>query len=344
MKKTKIVVIGGGTGTAVVLSGLKQYPQLELTAIVVVSDDGGSTGRLRDEFGFLPAGDLRQCLAALATGDNESLIRDILLYRFSERSSLAGHNLGNLILTALEDLAQQRKDSPARAIEIASRVFEVAGQVYPISEKPADLVINYQNQQIIGEKNLDNPNLGGQKIKKISFKKKQKIYHRAAQAIREADLVILGPGDLYASLLANTLVEGFAEALQDNLKHGGQFVYILNLMTHYSQTHQMSALDHLLEVKKYCCRQPDYILLNKEKIAPHILAHYASQNEWPVADNLEQAKKQQINKINWSKLIIKRQQLLSTVLVKQDPSHSHSLLRHDKNKLAKAILKIIAQH
>lgn len=341
MQKKKIVVIGGGTGTAVVLSGLKQYPDLEITAIVVVTDNGGSTGRLRDEFGFLPAGDLRQCLAALATGDNESLIRDILLYRFSKKSSLAGHNLGNLILTALEDLAQKRKDSPARAIEIASRVFETAGRVYPISEHPADLVIDYQDEQVIGEKNLDNPQLGGRKIKKISLKKKQKIYYRAAQAIEEADLLILGPGDLYASLLANTLVEGFAETLKKNQQQGGQFVYVLNLMTHFSQTHQMTAIDHLSEVSKYCQRQPDYILINSEKIAPKILKHYASQNEWPVVDDLNQAKKNSQSTINWPELNIKRRQLLSTILVSRDPSHSHSLLRHDKNKLAKSLINIL---
>jgi uncharacterized cofD-like protein len=341
MHKKKIVVIGGGTGTAVVLSGLKQYPELEITAIVVVTDDGGSTGRLRDEFGFLPAGDLRQCLAALATGNNEELIRDILLYRFSKKSSLAGHNLGNLILTALEDLAQKRKDSPARAIEIASRVFETAGRVYPISEHPADLVIDYQNEQIIGEKNLDNPQFGGRQIKKISLKKKQKIYHRAERAIEEADLIILGPGDLYASLLANTLVEGFAQAMQKNQKKAGKFVYVLNLMTHFSQTHQMTALDHLSEVTKYCQRQPDYILINKEKVAPKILKHYASQNEWPVVDDLNQAKKKKTSAIDWTKLSIKRHHLLSTILVKNEPSHSHSLLRHDRNKLAKALLKIL---
>ncbi len=342
MKKKKVVVIGGGTGTAVVLSGLKQYPQLTISAIVVVSDNGGSTGRLRDEFGFLPAGDLRQCLASLATGENESLIRDILLYRFSEQSSLKGHNLGNLIITALEDLAKQRKDSSARAIEIASKIFEIAGKVYPVSEQAADLVIDYEDKQIIGEKYLDDPTLGGQKIKKIRFKKPQKIYHRAAQAIAEADLVILGPGDLYASLLANTLASGFAGAMQNNLNNGGKFLYILNLMTHFSQTHNMSALDHLQEVVKYCQRQPDVVLLNKEKIIPTVLKHYAGQNEWPVLDNLSQAKRQkQPTKIDWSKLKIKRRDLLSTVLVSQNRSHSHSLLRHDKDKLAKAIIQIL---
>jgi uncharacterized cofD-like protein len=343
MKKKKVLVIGGGTGTAVVLSGLKQYPQLEISAIVVVSDNGGSTGRLRDEFGFLPVGDLRQCLAALATGENESLIRDILLYRFNEKSSLKGHNLGNLILTALEDLAKQRKDSSARAIEIASKIFETAGRVYPISEQAADLVIDYENQQIIGEKHLDNPKFGGQKIKKIRFREAKKIYHRAARAIKEADLIILGPGDLYASLLANALASGFTKAMQDNLNAGGKFLYVLNLMTHFSQTHNMSAADHLREVTTYCQRQPDYILLNKEKIAPKILKHYASQNEWPVVDDLKQAKKtKQLTEIDWSKLTIKRYDLLSTILVNQNQSHSHSLLRHDKDKLAKAVIQILA--
>lgn len=342
MKNKKVVVIGGGTGTAVVLSGLKQYPQLAITAIVVVSDNGGSTGRLRDEFGFLPAGDLRQCLAALATGENESLIRDILLYRFSKESSLKGHNLGNLILTALEDLAKQRKDSSARAIEIASKIFEIAGRVYPISEQAADLVIDYEDRQIIGEKYLDDPKLGGQKIKKIKFKKAQKIYHRAAQAIKEADLIILGPGDLYASLLANSLVDGFAKSLQDNLNAGGKFVYVLNLMTHFSQTHQMSALDHLREVTKYCQRQPDYILINRETISPKVIEHYASQSEWPVLNDLNQAKKQgKFSEIDWSKLNIRERNLLSTILVSHDQSHSHSLLRHDKDKVAKAILEIL---
>jgi len=330
MKSKQVVVIGGGTGTAVVLSGLKKYPQLNITAIVVVSDDGGSTGRLRDEFGFLPVGDLRQCLAALAKGETEKIVRDILLYRFGENSSLQGHNLGNLILTALEDLSQRRNEGQAQAIEMASRVFRIAGQVFPVSEEPADLVIDYGDKKIIGEKNLDNPQLGGQKIKNISFKEKRTIYHRAAQAIAEADLVVLGPGDLYASLLANSLATGFPQALQKNNKHGGQFLYISNLMTHFSQTHQMTAQEHLDEVIKYCQRQPDFVLLNQEPINPKILKRYQQQNEWPVQDDLPKDDRGQIL----------RRPLLSTVIA-QENKHSHSLLRHDKDKLAQAILEIL---
>jgi len=328
MKKKKIVVIGGGTGTAVVLSGLKQYPQFDISAIVVVSDDGGSTGRLRDEFGFLPVGDLRQCLAALASGENEALVRELLLYRFSEKSSLQGHNLGNLILTALEDIAKNQVQSPAQAIEMASQIFRVAGQVFPISEEAADLVIDYENKQVIGEKNLDDPKFGGKKIKQISFRSPCQIYANAAAAIQSADLVILGPGDLYGSLLANALADGFSQALKENKAGGGRFLYISNLMSHYSQTAGMSARDHLEEVLRYCQRQPDLVLLNNEKISQKILKHYASQNEWPVLDDLT------------GKTVMRRP-LLATVLKQIDPAHAHSLLRHDKDKLAQAILEIL---
>jgi len=151
----------------------------------------------------------------------------------------------------------------------------------------------------------------------------------------------MGPGDLYASLLANTLVDGFAKAMQTNQQRGGQFVYVLNLMTHFSQTHRMTALDHFSEVSQYCQRQPDYILINNEQIPLQILKHYASQNEWPVVDDLQQDDKETATTIDWSKLNIKRHQLLSTILVNHDSHHSHSLLRHDKNKLATALLQIL---
>lgn len=331
MAKKKIVVIGGGTGSAVALSGLKNQANVELSAVVVVSDNGGSTGRLRDEFGFLPVGDLRQCIAALASGENEQDIRRLLLYRFDQNSSLKGHNLGNLILTSLENMT----GSASKAVEIASKIFRINGEVLPISEDSVHLVINYADgSSLIGEKNLDDQALGGKKIASIALDRPATIYARAKQAIIDADLLVLGPGDLYGSLLPNALVEGFTEALKENQKNGGKLAYISNLMTHYSQTYQMTARDHLHEVEKYCQRQVDYVLINNSPIPAEILQTYALANDAPVVDDLPEK--------NDRRKYFKTD-LLSTTLVKPSPNDPlpRSLIRHHKQKLAKKLLETI---
>ncbi|MGI5827921.1 MAG: gluconeogenesis factor YvcK family protein [Patescibacteria group bacterium] len=324
MNKKRIVVIGGGTGTSVVLSGLKQTGKCELSAIVVVSDSGGSTGRLRDEFGFLPVGDLRQCLAALATGEHQEEVREVLLYRFSKGNGLAGHNLGNLILTALEDL----KLTPGKAIETAGQIFRIDGNVYPITEENVNLVIEYGNGLIkIGESNLDDPKLGGQKIASIKLSPRASIYNKAAQAIRQADLVILGPGDLYGSLLPNTLVRGFKTTLRQSR---AQFVYIVNLMTHFSQTHGMTASSHVDEVVRYTGRKPDIIIINSSPISQSVLKRYASQKEYPVKDDL----------LAKNGYCIVRSDCLSQIMAKpvEGDTIPRNLLRHDGQKLAKILL------
>ncbi len=326
----KIVVIGGGTGSAVALSGLKNYKDIDLSAVVVVSDNGGSTGRLRDEFGFLPVGDLRQCIAALATGENEKEIRQLLLYRFDKNSSLQGHNLGNLILTSLENLT----GSASKAVEVASKIFRIGGQVLPISNDIVNLVIHYSDgTSAVGEKNLDDAANGGKKIQSISLDKEAFIYEKAAQAITEADLVVFGPGDLYGSLLPNTLVRGFEQALNDNKKRGGKFAYIGNLMTHYSQTNKMTANDHLLEIEKYCQRKADFVLINNSQIPTEILKLYEKANDFPVVDDLQDTQE--------TKII--RGDLILTTMIKAEENDStpRSLIRHHKKKLAENLLQLI---
>lgn len=328
MLKATITVIGGGTGTSVVLSGLKQTRKCKLNAIVVVSDSGGSTGRLRDEFGFLPVGDLRQCLVALADGEFQEEVRDVLLYRFNKGNGLTGHNLGNLILTALEDLHQ----TPGKAIETAGRIFRIDGNVYPITERNVNLVIEYKNGLVkIGESNLDDPNLGGQKITAIKLSPRASLYKKAAKAIHEADLIVLGPGDLYGSLLPNTLVRGFKSTLRQSK---ARFIYIVNLMTHYSQTHGMSASDHIREVTRYCGRKPDSVIINTKPIPSAVLTHYASQKEFPVKDD--------VNRADGYHII--RQDCLSHIIIKsvEGDTTPRSLLRHDSRKLATILFSCLA--
>lgn len=325
----QITVIGGGTGTSVILSALKKLPQVKLSAIVVVSDNGGSTKRLRDEFGFLPVGDLRQCLTALADGVNQELVREILLYRFQKGTGLAGHNLGNLILTALEDL----HSSPAQAIEVAAKIFRIRGTVLPVTEDVTQLKIEYADGTVLeGEDHLDDPKLGGKKITHISLNPPASLYPKAKQALLASQTIILGPGDLYGSLLPNTLAEGFKTALKES---SGTFVYIVNLMTRFTQTHLMTAREHVEAVVKYAGRQPDVIILNTGIIPDQLLKKYAEQNELPVQDDLA----------DWEKLHpqtkVIRGDFVSKVIAKPVAGDAleRSLLRHDGEKLAAVLVK-----
>jgi len=323
----KIVVIGGGSGSSVVLNGLKQNLDFELSAIVVVTDSGGSTGRLRDEFGFLPVGDIRQCIAALADGEYSEEIRKMLLYRFKKGEGLRGHNLGNLILTAFEDIY----DSPGQAIEMVTKMFCIGGKVIPVTEKQVDLVIEYEDGKVlIGEKTLDDPKNGGQKIKKIKLSPNAPIYHQAKKAILDADVLIMGPGDLYASILPCTKTKGFKKAIKQSK---AKIIYNVNLMTHYAQTHNMTAQCHIEAITKHIGRSPDFVIINKEPIPTKILNYYKAHKEFPVQDNVKEN----------SKFKIYREKLTSNILINQKDNDTvpRSILRHDSQKLAKVIAKII---
>ena len=320
----KVVVIGGGTGSSVVLTGLKNSSNIDLTSLAVVTDSGGSTGRLRDEFGFLPVGDLRQCLMALADGDTQDDIRDLLLYRFTKGNGLQGHNLGNIILTALEDI----KDSPGKDMEAASKIFRVKGKVFPITEVDAHLMITYEDgQQLIGEHFLDDHSKGGKKITNLQLSKPAPLYKNAKKAILEADTIVVGPGDLYGSLLPHSLVKNFKQTFK---KSTAKFVYVVNLMTHFSQTHDLTAQDHVDLIEKYFGKYPDVIIINSGKIPPTLLKTYEDQKEFPVIDDLEKKAK------------IIRSDMISKVVAQQNNNDKikRSLLRHDSEKLANILKKI----
>jgi uncharacterized cofD-like protein len=323
-KDPSIIVIGGGTGTSTVLTSLKPHFQ-HLTAIVSVADSGGSTGRLRDEFGFLPVGDLRQSLAALAKEGSQSWIRKLLLYRFGKGKGLKGHNLGNLILTALQDMA----GSTTTALEIASHIFRLKGNIYPATGENVQLVVQYENGKVlIGEDHLNNHGDKAEKIQSIHLSPPAKIYSKSAEAIESADLVIIGPGDYYASLAAALSVDGMKEVM---VRAKGKIMYIVNLMTRFNQTHDMTAKDHLLGIEEMIGRKVDHVLINNGKIAKKMLEVYAREQEFPVQDDLANDSRKMLADV-----------VATTPPKKQDGDLlERTLLRHDPKKLAHVIMEIL---
>lgn len=320
-----IVTIGGGTGTFVVLSGLKHIPNAELTAVVSVLDDGGSTGRLRDAYGFLPPGDARQALVALAEdGNGESLMRDLFNYRFS-KGDIAGHNFGNLFLTALSDIM----GSGARALEEASRVLRVHGKVIPVSEKPGTLVAKLQNgETVVGEHAIDTRTPGRSPIAELSTKENVEASAEAKSAILSADAIILGPGDLYASTLANFAVAGLSDAVKNSK---AKLIYIVNLFTKAGETDGYSAQRHVDEVARYAGRHPDAILIHSGEFAKDVLALYEKEHEFPVVDDLPE---------NPS---VFRSAFADVAIAKKTEGDAvvRSLIRHNSAKLREAIEGIL---
>lgn len=323
----RIVIIGGGTGSFVVLSGLKKWP-VALAAIVAVTDDGGSTGRLRDEFGFLPVGDMRQCIAALSDENIDSHLMNLLLYRFDKgEKGLKGHSLGNLILTALEDIT----GSESRGLEMAGQIFKLKGQIFPVSLKLVKLVAYYNNgKKIVSEHKIEVKKLKqGERISKLTTQPKARINPRAKKLIEQADLIILGPGDLFDSTIANLVIQGVPPAIK---KSGALIVNVVNLMTLRSQTEGFKASDHVKTLEQYLGKKVDYILMNTASIPKKILKNYREkEGEYPVADDL--GKDERV--IRGDFLDRKKFKKSSGDVLKR------SLIRHSPEKLARKIIKIL---
>ena len=325
----KIVVIGGGTGTFVVLSGLKRYP-VDLTAVVSMADSGGSNKIIRDEFGLLPPSDIRQCLVALneGGGEEQKLLRELFMYRFSKAGSTKGHTFGNLLIAALSDIT----GSEIEAIKAAGKLLRIKGKVLPVSMTNTNLKAIYEDGSVVvGEHEIDEPEFDGKlHIKKLSLKPTAIIYPEAEKAILSANLIVIGPGDLYTSLLANIVVRGVNAALQ-NTK--AKIAYVVNLMTKRGQTYGFTAEDHLFEMEKYLGRPVDYVIYNSAKFPQNVLRKYKKEDEYPVADDL---------KILDSRRII-RSGLLTTEEIKRVSGDilKRSLIRHDPKKLARVLMKIL---
>ncbi|NMB84414.1 YvcK family protein [Candidatus Roizmanbacteria bacterium] len=321
----KITVIGGGTGTFVVLTGLKVHP-LDLSVIVSMMDSGGSTGRLRDQLGVLPPGDIRQCLLALS--EAPLLWRRLFLYRF-DSGDFYGHNFGNIFISALEKVSSDYNE----VIKNASYILKTKGQVIPVTLEKTHLCAEYEDGQIIkGEANIDSNPEKNQRIKKAFLDPLVDSNPKATAAIRESDYIIIGPGDLYTSIVPVLLTKNIRESL---VSSPAKIIYILNLMTKLGQTNNYQAKDHLEDLSRYLGRTPDIVVANDGKIPGDILEWYLSHHEKPVVNNLDSR--------NFpGKLIIG--DVIDTASFKKEKSDklTRSILRHSPAKLAGLIAHAIS--
>ena len=254
----KIAVIGGGTGMSMLLRGLKTYTS-NLTAIITVADDGGSSGRLRKDLNILPPGDIRACISALASA--EPLMTELFEYRFETKNEeLSGHSLGNLLIAGMAEVT----GSMENGIEAISRVLDVKGRILPATLEDINISADLDNgKSVEGESNIGNQH---ESIKQLSIEPANPVaYHEAVQAIQEADAVIIGPGSLFTSIIPNLLIPGITEALN---KTNGIKLFITNVATQLSETNSFSAFDHFQALSSHIQNNQliDIVLINNELI------------------------------------------------------------------------------
>ncbi len=308
----KIATIGGGTGLPNVLRGLKEYTS-NLSAIVTVADDGGSSGRLRKDYQILPPGDIRNCLVALA--DEETLLGKLFKYRFETGEDLAGHNFGNIFITALTHVVG---GDFSRAIEESSKVLAIQGRVLPVSLDNVTISAVLSDGRVIkGESNI--PKAKG-KIEKLEiYPKNCKPNIDAIKAISEADAVVMGPGSLYTSVIPNLLVSGIKEALEGTkvLK-----IYVCNIMTQPGETDGYTVSDHIKAIFRHAGEKSvDIVIANNHMPARDVLERYAAEGAYPV----------KIDKEEISRLGVR--------LVEAKLFNDGEYIRHSDQRLGRIIMK-----
>lgn len=315
----KIVVIGGGTGNFAVLHGLKNY-EVELSAIVSMADDGGSTGILRDELGVLPPGDVRQCLVALS--NSSSMMRSLMNYRF-ESGGLGGHSFGNLLLSALEKVT----GSFEKAVEEMGKILFIRGKVIPVTTHQVRLKMLLANRKLLeGEKEVYLSQEIDQGYKSVYLEPFPKVNPHAVAEIMNADLIVMGPGGLYTSLVPNLLVEGVSEAL---LKSSAKKIFIVNLMNRKGQTTGFKVSDYLNEISRFTGGDIfDHVIVNNQEPDEKLIAIYKEEGE-PVKIDLND------ERIIVASLLGKQKQAPKKDLI------TRSLIRHDSKKLAQELMKIV---
>jgi uncharacterized cofD-like protein len=326
-----VVAIGGGTGLSTLLRGLREHvlsrltaPSsrhcaiAELSAIVTVADDGGSSGRLRRAFGVLAPGDVRRCLVALS--EDEDMLAKLFEYRFRRGRGLQGHSLGNLLLTALTQITGDF----GRALEVASEVLATRGRIYPATLSHVRLRAQLQGGRVVtGETRISRST---QPIVRLSLLPSQcRPVPEAIAAIARADVIFIGPGSLYTSIIPNMLVKGLAKSIAGSkaLK-----VYIANLMTQPGETNGMTASQHIQAILKHAdANVLDCAILNGSAIPPRLLPRYAAEGSEPVENDLEAVRRLGVRPV-------------LADLVATETVARRVVLRHSPERLARAALSL----
>ncbi len=311
-KGPKIVAIGGGTGLSSILEGLKEYTS-NITAIVTVADEGGSSGRIREEFDILPPGDIRNCLVSLA--EAPQLMRDLFQYRFKVGEGIKGHSFGNLFITAMTKITGSFKD----AVKESSIVLAIRGKVVPSSLDKIRLQAQYSDGTAkVGEDKIPEEEKSIKKINLIPHDAKSNP--EAIEAIREAEIIIFGPGSLFTSVIPNLLIDKISDEIA---KRNIMKLYICNVMTQHGETDSFTAYDHLGMIVSHTKRDTvNCCLVNSGRLKHALLVKYAQEKSFPVIFDREKFKE------------------IGMDVFEADVVSKVNYLRHDSYKTAKAVIYI----
>lgn len=315
-----IVTIGGGSGQFVLLAGLRELADINITAVVSMMDSGGSTGRLRDELGILPPGDILKCIVALSP--YHDIARQLLQKRFVKDRRLKGHNAGNMLLTML---SRYTGSFPA-GVRALAEILDATGVILPVTTDKATLVAELTDgTRIFGEQAIDIPR-GDQreKIRDVFLVPHQndaiRVYPPVVSAISVADFVILGPGDLFTSIIPNLIVPGVAEALRET---DAKLIYVLNIMTKFGETHNYSARDFVQRLETFTGKAVDGIICNTRLPDSAVIASYSAQKAEPVTIDAQDP---------WW--------LPRTLYARDLIERNCPVIRHDSTKLARLLEEI----
>lgn len=319
----RIVAIGGGTGLSSLLRGLKHLTR-NITAVVTVMDDSGSSGQLRKELQILPPGDIRNCLIALA--EDESKTSKLFNHRFGN-GTLHGHSLGNLVIAGLQEMT----GSFDKAIEEMSLILNTRGQVLPTTLEDVELVAKLDDGRIIqGESRI--PMAGGRIRKMWLSREPVPAYPKVLEELGRADIIILGPGSLYTSVISNLLVSGVREAIE---RASATKFYIINLMTQPGETDDFSAQDHLQALDEYLrVRSLDFVILNSQPVPPELLAQYAQEGSRPVEDDLGETNE-------WGVQVVREELLEVVTLLRRQGGRQGPTVKHNPERLARVIQRCV---